>query len=240
MTSLRALAPKSNASRKVTPRRRNSSTSSARERLNNAEEIIWDTGYDSRDLIFTSIIRIHPRPSPLQHQHHEERSQPRSLLSTRGRSPIRSGTVPAQLRRGGNSPLSRHPRRATVHIGSTFHPSRPDSESEQPSFIIYALAAAAEALSAPSQSFLSNPEGTAKHLRKFLYHRFRVQRAHPLAPPNAFKHSLLDGLLHPHPPPPTRVETRGTSLSQVEFGGHCAKGSASQQLGMTRAAYAMM
>lgn len=187
MTSLRALAPKSNASRKVTPRRRcelnpsgpqhsslpcglylgldplhsNSSTSSARERLNNAEEIIWDTGYDSRDLIFTSIIRIHPRPSTLQHQHHEERSQPRSLLSTRGRSPIRSGTVPAQLRRGGNSPLSRHPRRTTVHIGSTFHPSRPDSESEQPSFIIYALAAAAEALSAPSQSFLSNPEGTA-------------------------------------------------------------------------------
>lgn len=147
--SIRGVAPKSNASRKVTPKRRhelnpggpqhsslpcgfylgldplhsNSSTSFAHERLNNAEEIIWDTGYDLRDLIFASIIHIHPRPSTLQHQHHEERSQPRSLLSTRGRSPIRSGIVPAQLRRGSNFPLSRHPRRATVHIGFTFHPS---------------------------------------------------------------------------------------------------------------------
>ena len=118
-----------------------------------------NASYDSRGLIFTqSSLPVNSTP-PTSPATKESRTA-RRLLSTRGRSPVRSGTVPAsQPRRGGNSPLLRHPRRATIHIGSIFH--RPDSESEQPSFFLSTVTTTAEALSASSQSSLSTPKGLA-------------------------------------------------------------------------------
>ncbi|KAF8628748.1 hypothetical protein AX15_003740 [Amanita polypyramis BW_CC] len=91
----------------------------------------------------------------------DEGSTPKRLLSTRDRSPIRAGTIPASLSRNCLSPtISRmHPRRATVHIGSIFH--RPMAESDQPSIRLSTLAAAAEAIpSLPDQSPPSTPEAT--------------------------------------------------------------------------------
>ena len=114
-------------------------------------------------LVATEEAKLSPTQAPTHVESAipstQESNPSNRLLSTRRRLPARSGTIPAsQPRSSHNAAISRHPRRATVHIGSIFH--RPGAESEHPSAILSTLAAAAEALSASGHSPLSTPEGT--------------------------------------------------------------------------------